>query len=170
MTPGYSRTARGNRWWIIPGSLGVAMLLSVIPYPEWMRFAEPHWVSLVLFYWCLAVPERVGVGTGWTVGLLLDLMQHTLFGVYALVLAFVAMVGVTFHRQVRMYPLWRQCVVIFVLSALEVLFLAWVFRLTNEIDLRLVYWQAALTTALVWPVVYTLLRFFRRRSGMVQLR
>ncbi|MXY64152.1 MAG: rod shape-determining protein MreD [Gammaproteobacteria bacterium] len=170
MNTSFSRMAWGHRWWIIPVSLGVAMLLSIIPYPEWMGFAEPHWVSLVLFYWCLAVPERVGVGTGWIVGLLMDMMLHTLFGVYAFMLAFVAMVGVLFHRQVRMYPLWQQCMMIFAISALEVLFLAWVFRITNDIDLRLVYWQAALTTALVWPVVYTLLRFARRRSGMVQLR
>ncbi len=167
---GYRRTARGSRWWAIPGSFAVAFLLTVLPYPDWMRFAVPHWVSLVLFYWCLAVPERVGVGSGWIVGLLLDLLLHTLFGVHAIAMAFVAMVGVSFHRRLRLYHLWQQCVVVFGVCAIEITFVGWIFHLTNAAELRLVYWQAAFTTALVWPVVYTLLRFLRQRSGIVQIR
>ena len=167
---GYRRTAQGSRWWAIPGSFALAMLLTILPYPEWMRFAVPHWVSLVLFYWCLAVPERVGVGSGWLAGLVLDLLLHTLFGVHALALAFVATVGVVFHRRIRMYHLWQQCVIVFGVCVVEIGFVAWVFNLTSNTGFRLVYWQAALTTALVWPVVYTLLRFFRQRSGMVQVR
>lgn len=167
---GYSRTARGSRWWVIPATLAVAMLLTMVPYPDWMRFAVPHWVSLVLFYWCLAVPDRIGVGTGWLVGLVMDLLLHTLFGVYAMTQAFVALVAITFHRRVRMYPLWQQCIVLLLVCVVEITFVAWVFQLTNDVGLRLIYWQAALTTALVWPVVYTVLRFVRQRSGIVQMR
>ena len=170
VTGGYRRTAQGSRWWAIPGSFAVALTLTVLPYPDWMRFAVPHWVSLVLFYWCLAIPERVGVGSGWLAGLLLDLLLHTIFGVHALALAFVAMIGVTFHRRIRLYHIWQQCVIVLVVTTVEISFLAWVFNLIHDTGFRLQYLQAALTTALVWPVVYTLLRFFRQRSGMVQVR
>lgn len=164
------RTARGNRWWVVPGSLVAAMLLAIIPYPDWMHFAVPRWVSLVLFYWCIAIPDRVGVGSGWIVGLVMDLLLHTLLGMHAVSMAFVAMVGVTFHRRIRLYQLWQQCLMVFIITVIEIAFTGWVFHLTNGVSLDLVYWQAALTSALVWPVVYTVLRFLRQRSGMVELR
>lgn len=159
-----------GRWWIIPGSIAVALFLSIIPYPEWMRFAVPHWVTLVLFYWCIALPDRVGVGTGWVTGLLLDLMLHTLFGMHAVSNAFVCMVGGTAHRRLRMYHLWQQCIIVLVITSVQIAFVSWVFHLTNLVEIRAVYWQAALTTALVWPVVYTLLRFVRQRSGITPPR
>ncbi len=158
------KTGKGKNFWIVPLSWIVAMLLTVIPYPDWMRFAVPQWVTLVLLYWCLAIPDRIGVGTGWLVGLVLDLLLHTLFGIHAVTKAFVAMVGVSVHRRMRMYPLWQQCIFVFFISATEIAFVSWMFQLTNDTPVHLVYWQAALTTALVWPVVYTILRFLRQRS------
>ena len=158
------------RWWIVPGSLAVAMLLTVLPYPDWMQFAIPNWVTLVLFYWCIAIPDRVNVGTGWLTGILVDLLLHTLFGLHAIAKAFVALIGVTSHRRLRMYHLWQQCIFIFFLCTVEIAFVSWVFHLTNDVALRLIFWQSALTSALVWPVVYTLMRFTRQRSGISQVR
>ena len=167
MTTGFSDS---GRWQVIPLSLLAAMLLTVMPYPTWMQFAIPHWVSLVLFYWCLALPERVGVGVGWVCGLVMDLLLHTLFGVNAIALAFVALVAVSGHRRLRMYHLWQQCLVIFVVCVIEIAFIGWIFKFTNNIELRLIYWQAALTSALTWPVIYTLLRLLRQRSGISRAR
>ena len=164
------KPSRKSKWWVIPLSLFVAMLLTVLPYPGWMQFAVPHWVTLVLFYWCLAVPDKVGVGTGWVTGLLLDLLLHTLFGAYAITKAFVAMAGITSHQRMRMYHLWQQCVIVFIICSIEIVFIGWVFQLTNDISLRVIYWQSALTTALIWPLVYTVLRYLRQRSGITQNR
>lgn len=155
-----------SKSWVIPLSFTVALLLTVAPYPQWMDFAIPHWVSLVLFYWCLALPERVGVGVGWTLGLIMDLMLHTLFGMHAISMAFVAMVGITMHKRIRLYHLWQQCLVLLLLGVVEIGFVGWVSKLAHGTELKLIYWQAALTTALVWPVVYIILRVLRQRSGI----
>ncbi len=165
-TTGYSRTPRLNREWLIAGSLVIAILLTLIPYPDWMRYAKPHWVSLVLFYWCVIAPDRVGVWLGWSVGLFLDLILHTPFGMYAIMMAFVALMGGTFHRQVQRYPLSQQCVVILALSSFQVFCIAWAFRIINEVPIELVFWQAALTSMLAWPIVHITLRFLRQRSAL----
>jgi len=149
--------------WVIPVSILVAMILSVVSYPDWMRYAVPHWLSLVIFYWCIAAPDRMNVGNAWIAGLLLDLLLHTLFGVHAITAALVA-------QRLRMYHIWQQCLVVFLIACIEVTFVGWVFYLTNDAALRLVYWQAALTTALLWPVVYITLRFVRQRSGISRFR
>ena len=68
----------------------IALLLTIMPLPEWARYLRPDWVGLVLIYWCLAVPERVGVITGWLMGLLVDLLTGAILGQHALALTVVA--------------------------------------------------------------------------------
>ncbi|MDA8023791.1 MAG: rod shape-determining protein MreD, partial [Gammaproteobacteria bacterium] len=52
------------RWERIIATTALAVFLNVLPYPEWVKFARPDWVTLALFYWCLAAPQRVGVVYG----------------------------------------------------------------------------------------------------------
>ena len=62
-----------NRLWVVPASFVVAFLLTAVPLPEWAANWRPAWIAMVLVYWCIALPQRVGVITGWCVGLVLDL-------------------------------------------------------------------------------------------------
>ena len=63
----------------------VAIVLSIMPGPTWAESFRPDWVGLVLIYWCIAVPERVGVGTGFVLGLIMDVLYGALLGSNALV-------------------------------------------------------------------------------------
>lgn len=162
--PGLQR----ERWWVIPATLVLAVFLTTIPHPEWIKYARPDWVTLVLFYWCLAVPRWIGVGYGWLLGLLLDILQFTLFGQHAIGKALVAIVAVSFYRRLRLYHLWQQCLVIMVVTALDIGIVVWVHRLASGIEIRVEYWLAALTTTLLWPMVYLTLRKLRHRSRLVR--
>ena len=159
---------RRGRGWIIPASFLLALLFNVIPGPEWMKFARPDWVTLVLFYWCMAMPQRVGVGYGWAMGLLLDLLRYTLFGQHALGKALIALIVVGAHRRLRLYYIWQQCAVLLAVASIDIGIVVWVHHLTSGAEVRLIYWQAALTTALLWPIVYVVLRKLRRQSGMIR--
>lgn len=150
---------------VVPTTIGLALLLSQVPYPEWMKYAIPDWVLLVLFYWCLAIPERIGVGYAWLSGLLLDILNYSLVGLEALDKAFIGFVAVTAHRRIRLYDLWQQCVVIFILCTISIGFKLWVHNLVYGTEFQLVYWQSALTTCLLWPLVYLFLRVVRHRTG-----
>ena len=160
----FNRPLQG-RWLIIPATLLLALFLNVIPYPDWVAHARPDWVTLALFYWCLATPQWVGVGTGWTMGLLLDLVHFTLFGQHAIGKALIA---ASAHPRLRLCHLWQQCVVVLVISALDIAGVMWVYHLTNGVEIHAYYWQSAVTTALLWPVAYAVLRALRRRSGIVR--
>jgi cell shape-determining protein MreD len=48
-----------RRWLLIP-SLGVALLLTLLPLPEWASELRPPWVALTLLYWILATPSGLG--------------------------------------------------------------------------------------------------------------
>lgn len=155
-------------FWAILTTFVIALFLNMISYPEWMKYAKPDWVLLVVFYWCLALPERIGVGCGWIAGLFMDFLYYSLLGQHAVGKAFIALVAVTAHRRLRLYDLWQQCIIVFLVAAVDLGFTVWVYHLTTGIEIRLIYWQSALSTCLIWPVVYTLLRLLRHRTGINQ--
>ena len=54
-----------HRIWVIALSFLAAFMLTAMPLPEWALPWRPAWIAMVLVYWCMALPERVGVITGW---------------------------------------------------------------------------------------------------------
>ncbi|MFP6780976.1 MAG: rod shape-determining protein MreD, partial [Gammaproteobacteria bacterium] len=98
--------------WVIAASFVAAFMLTALPLPERVVAWRPAWVALVLSYWCLALPQRIGVVIAWVIGLLLDVMHGSLLGQHAFGLSVVAYVVVIYHQQIRVYPLFRQAFVI----------------------------------------------------------
>lgn len=82
----------------------VAIVLNILPGPTWAEPFLPDWVALTLIYWCMAAPQRVSVGTGWLLGLTLDVLYGSLLGQHALAKSAIAFVTVRLHPQLRMFP------------------------------------------------------------------
>ncbi|MCU7891916.1 MAG: rod shape-determining protein MreD, partial [Candidatus Thiodiazotropha sp. (ex Ustalcina ferruginea)] len=91
--------------YVIYLTLLVGFILTIMPLPEWAAAYRPQWVALILIYWCMAIPERIGVGIGWTTGLLLDVLTGTLLGQHALGLSVIAYIMLKLHLRVRVMPL-----------------------------------------------------------------
>lgn len=149
--------------WVILMSFLIALILTILPLPVWGEFARPEWVALVLVYWCMALPERVGVIAGWLAGLLQDALTGTLLGAHALAFALVAFLALKLHRRIRVLPPWQQAMLVLILLLVVRLVLLWIHGLTGGAETDLRYWLPALTGTLIWPVVFLLLRETRRR-------
>ena len=149
--------------WIVALSFVVALILTVLPLPEWAQAYRPNWTALALLYWCMALPDRVGVGVGWTLGLLLDVLQGALLGQYAMTLAILAFIMLHLYRRVRVFPLWQQSVFIGLLLVLHQVLTLWIRGVAGEASNAFVHWQPVLSGMLFWPWVFLLLRDLRRR-------
>ena len=147
----------------ILASFLIAFMLTALPLPDWAEAWRPPWVTLVLIYWCLAVPERVGVGIGWMLGLLLDVMTGTLLGQHALGLSLVAFIALRFHKRVRVLPLWHQGIFVCLLVLLERSLGAWVKGIQGLPGSDTLVFAPAATSALLWPWVFIILRDVRRK-------
>jgi rod shape-determining protein MreD len=147
----------------ILASFCVALILTILPLPEWAQPFRPQWVTLVLIYWTLALPHRVGVGIGFLNGMALDVLTGTLLGQHALGLSIVAFATVTLHQRVRVFPLWQQSLVVLVLLVVEHLLALWVMGATGETPPGLSYWAIPPIGAMLWPWVFVILRDIRRR-------
>jgi len=149
--------------WIMAIVFMLALLLMILPMPEWARPYRPQWVTLTLIYWCIALPHRVGVGTGFSLGILLDVLTGTLLGQHALGLSVVAFLAVQLHARIRVFPFWQQALAVLVLLVVEHLFALWVMGAIGQTPPALTYWLVPLIGAVLWPWIFVTLRDVRRR-------
>ena len=158
--------ATRQRTWVPFATVFFAMVLLVIPAPELIRDFLPDWVSLVLIYWALALPTRMGVSLAWLAGLAVDLFTLGIPGAHALSKAVLVYLVKMLALRVRTYPLWQQSVMIMLLLGLEVLVLAIVDMVTDG-GLGVLYrWTAVIVGGLAWPLVYVALRRSRHLANL----
>ena len=151
---------------IIAATLVIAMWLSVMPLPEWARWARPEWVALVMIYWVIALPQRVGIGVAFCTGLLLDLVEGSPLGENAFALAVIAYLGLVLYQRMRMYAPWQQAGIVFVLIGLNQLLCHWVQTLVTHVKPTMMFLLPALVSALLWPTLFRLLRGIRRQFAV----
>jgi rod shape-determining protein MreD len=144
-------------------SLLMALALTIAPVPDLMAPTRPEWVLLVLIYWGMAFPRRVGILSAFVAGLLLDVLQHQLLGQNALSLAVAMYLVLQVYPRLRVFPVWQQAVAVALLVALVKLLNLWIRGATGFPPGSALYWSPVLTSALVWPLIYHLLRDARRR-------
>lgn len=148
---------------IIYGTFLVALVLAVMPMPEWAHGFRPDWLALTLIYWCMAAPQRVGVGTGWAVGLLLDVLYGSILGQNALAKTIIAYLTVRLHLQLRMFPMVQQALSVFALLALNQFIAIWMQSLAGQKPETLTYLTPLVVGAVIWPWLFVILRDVRRR-------
>lgn len=148
--------------WVIAASFIVALVLMILPMPEWTRYFRPEWLTLVLIFWCMTLPARVSVGTGWFIGLLLDVAHGTLLGQHALALTLVAYVVLRLHQRLRLFPIWQQSLIVLLLVALNQLLVLWIKGISGHSPDSWAYWLPSLTSMAIWPWVLVILRDLKR--------
>jgi len=144
----------------------VALVLTILPWPVWTEQFRPDWVALVLIYWCMALPNRVGVGTGFTLGLILDVLYGSMLGENALAKTLIAFLTVHFHLQLRMFPRWQQAVVVLLLVSANNLLVLWIKHLAGTSPSSWGYLTPSIVSMLIWPWLFVILRDIRRHGNV----
>jgi rod shape-determining protein MreD len=140
----------------------VALTLMMMPLPEWAEAARPQWLVMAVIYWCIALPDRIGVIIAWIMGLVLDVATGSLLGQNALAFGIVGFLAIKLHLRIRLFPLWQQALSVLILVALYQIITLWVKGFTGQSAQSWSYWLASITSMLLWPFVFTLLRGVRR--------
>jgi rod shape-determining protein MreD len=138
-----------------------ALLLDFMPWPRVML--TPDFVALTLAFWCVRQPRRVGLGTGWALGLLVDAGNGVLLGQHALAYSVLAFAAIALSRRVLWFDLWGQSLhVLLLLEGAQAVSLG--VRLAAGADFPgwTLFAGPALAT-LLWPVVTWVLLLPQRR-------
>ena len=154
---------KAHATWVIVLSFSIAYLLAIVPFPEWAMNYRPEWVPMVLIYWVMALPYRIGIGSAWIVGLVLDILEGSILGLNALALVIIAYVTLSLHLRLRMFSALQQAGLVLTLVGLNLMLSHWLQNITGQtVGLNLMFLMAALTSAVIWPSIFQLLRQIRR--------
>jgi rod shape-determining protein MreD len=151
----------GNRFIIVLTFL-VALMASIMPLPLSVDAFRPDWVLVVLLYWCLALPSRVNVISAWVMGFILDVLLGSTLGVHAGAMAVTVYIVAENFQKIRNFSVWQQAMIVGVLSALYHLIVFWLQRFLTDAIFLPSYLYPVITTIVLWPWAFLLLRKIRR--------
>lgn len=147
--------------WLLAASLLLAAALSVMILPDWIAFARPALVLMVVCHWVLIPPRRLGLLASWGIGLLLDVLHGSALGQHGLALIVCVFIVMQMGEFIRSYRLWQQALLFLPIFILYEFILFWMDDLTGRSADPLWRWAPALSSALLWP----LLSYLLRRAG-----
>lgn len=133
-----------------------------MPLPIAVDAFRPDWVLVVVLYWCLALPNRVNVITAWLFGLLIDILLGSTLGVHAAAMALTVFIIAGNFQKIRNFSVWQQALIVGVLSALYHLLVFWFQRFLTDAVFVPQYLYPVITTVILWPWAFLLLRKIRR--------
>lgn len=149
-------------WLVILLTFAVALLLEIVPLPlDWQPW-RPAWTAICLIYWTMALPERIGLIFAWLLGLPLDILHDVTLGQHGLALMLVSYIDLSLHQQLRLFPRLQQAIIVCALVALYLLTLISIQALINHHSWVPDKLLSALSSALLWPLLFKWLRSLRR--------
>lgn len=152
------------RYLVIHLSLIVGLTLMILPLPEWAQAYRPNWVALILIYWSMALPKRVGLWYALIAGLLVDTLQGTLLGQHALALVIIMYININFYQRIRVLSLPQQSLYIFTLLFVCQVMVVWVEGIMGRPTSVSAYLGAPMVGMMIWPWVFVILRDIRRKA------
>ena len=143
-------------------TLVLAALLNVVPWSGWAMWVRPDLVALVVLYWCIWQPRRIGFATALLLGLLMDVADGALFGQHALAYSILAYAGIVLHRRVRMFTLTPQVVHVIPLLLLNDVIVLAIRGLAGADFPGYRYFIGSFVGGALWPLISVLLKLPQR--------
>lgn len=139
-------------------TLVAALMLNLLPWSGIWLWIRPDFVALLVLYWCIEQPRKVGFISAWLMGLFMDVADGTLLGEHALAYSMLAYAGIVLHRRVRMFSGTPQVVHVLLLLLMNDLIVLGI-RLVAGADFPgLQYFIGSFVAAALWLPLDALLK------------
>lgn len=142
--------------WFIALTLLVAIFLNLLPLGR--ITGVPDWIALVLAFWCVREPRKVGMAAAFMLGLIADVADASLMGQHALAYVLLAFAATSLSRRILWFPLGQQALHILPLL-IGTQFVMLLVRMIGGAEFPgLLYLIAPAFATLLWhPLTYLLL-------------
>jgi rod shape-determining protein MreD len=143
-------------------SLCAAFLLNLLPWGG--NVAVPDFMALVLVFWGIHQPRKVGIGVAFLMGLLMDVQNASLLGENALAYTLLSYFAIMIHRRVLWFPVLTQALHILPLLMLTQALQLLVSYVVSGHFPGWMYFIGSVVSVLLWPVVTWILLAPQRRA------
>jgi rod shape-determining protein MreD len=146
----------------IAATLILAFLLNLFPWGGFVGI--PDFVALVVIFWSVHQPRKVGIGVAFLMGLLMDVHNASLLGENALAYTLLSYFAIMIHRRLLWFKPWTQALhvlpLLLVMQAVQLL----IQTLVSGKFPGFLWFVQGFTTAALWPVVTMMLLAPQRRA------
>jgi len=143
-------------------TLTAALIVNLLPWSGWLLAIKPDFVALVVLYWCIQQPRKVGFAAAWLLGLMMDVADGSLFGQHALAYSVLAFAGIVLHRRVLMFTMKDQILHVIPILLLNDLIMLAIRKFAGAEFPGFGYFVGSFTAGALWPAVCLLLKLPQR--------
>lgn len=152
-----NRILRPVRPWFIALTLVLALLANMVPLGE-LRNLLPDWTALVLTFWGIREPQKVGMGAAFILGLMMDVVDGSLIGQHALAYVMLVYLANSLSRRILWFAPYKQALQVFPLLLMAQAVMLLLRLLLGARFPGLEYFAGSLIAVLLWlPLTYLLL-------------
>jgi rod shape-determining protein MreD len=145
--------ARREPRWAVFFTVLLALILQVLPLPDWLAVVRPSFVALVVVYWGIYAPHAGGIFAPWVTGLALDVFKGAVLGQNALAIALLAYISMSLHQRLRNQTLVQQSLFVFAMLTLNEFVLLAIEGWSGNAITTPWRWIQPMIGAMLWPFV-----------------
>ena len=162
MRPGHQQLLLPVNPLFVWGSLIAALLVDMLPLGRgaWM----PDVLALVIVFWSVHQPARIGIGAAFVFGIFMDVHQSAMLGQHALSYTMLGFLAIMAHRRLLWYPVFSQALQVLPLFALSHLVELVIRMIGGGVFPGWTLFIAPVVEAALWPLVSVLLLAPQRRT------
>ena len=156
-------------YFVVYSSFFIALLLAIFPLPIYLNAFRPEWILLILIYWTLALPHKIGTFHALVLGLILDLLLGSTIGLHALLLPlFSYFVAINFQK-IRCFSIAKMTLLVGATVFLNKLALYLIASTEHEIVLHHYYFLTVFSSMMLWPWFFLFMRTIRQKFKIGEL-
>lgn len=139
--------------WKIYCSFFIAIILQIMCNLLQIRNFFPSWTMILLIYWIITSPNQINIGSGFILGLILDIVLGPIVGIHALSLSILSYLIVRKMYYFKYFSVWMQsCAIIFFSFINKGIILLTTFLCINMTYSSQILWSCILDGS-IWPIV-----------------
>ncbi|UXY15118.1 rod shape-determining protein MreD [Chitiniphilus purpureus] len=139
-----------------------ALMLNLLPWQLAGGHFAPDFVALLLLYWTLNQPRRIGVGWAFLLGVVMDVANSNILGQHALAYSVISYLVLSRQRRINIYPFWQQALVVLGLLLLAQLLMAGLRFAIGSETVGPGYFVSPFVAAFLWVPLSNLLLVYQR--------
>jgi rod shape-determining protein MreD len=156
--------ARREPRWAVTFTLLIALIVQVVPLPDWLSVVRPSFIGLIIIYWSIFAPHAGGIFAPWVAGLAVDVFKGDVLAQNALAITLVAYITMSLHQRLRNQTMVQQSLFVFAMLFINEAVVWGIEGWTSQSVSSSWRWIQPMVGAMLWPFIAMLMARTHSRS------
>ncbi|CAD83367.1 rod shape-determining protein MreD [Candidatus Blochmanniella floridana] len=145
-------------------SFAVAIILQYVLFFSITWYLQPSWTMMLLIYWIVLIPNKINIGTGFFLGLILDCISCSTLGIQTLSMSIISYLTIRKIYLFRHTYVWQQSIFIVLFSFINqnIKFLIQFLMFSVSYSPKIFY--NCILDGIMWPVLIFLIHKINNSS------